>query len=52
LQPRDCAIGADAKIDMVTKKASCPKYVSLPATVSIGKLITLWQRVSLAFMPG
>lgn len=34
-KPRDCAIGADAKIDMVTKKASCPKYVSLPETVSI-----------------
>lgn len=39
LQPRDCAIKPGAKIDMVTSKGSCPKYVGLPE--SIGKFITL-----------
>ncbi|KAL5062378.1 hypothetical protein RYX36_024115 [Vicia faba] len=31
--PRDCAIKPDAKIDMVTSKGSCPKYVSLPESI-------------------
>ncbi|KAG4940186.1 hypothetical protein JHK87_044057 [Glycine soja] len=35
-QPRDCALGSDIKIDMVTSKKSCPKYVSLPESVSVG----------------
>ncbi|KAL9304079.1 hypothetical protein ACSQ67_021342 [Phaseolus vulgaris] len=35
LQPRDCAISSDDKIDMVTSKGSCPKYVSLPEPVSV-----------------
>ncbi|KAG4950948.1 hypothetical protein JHK85_044815 [Glycine max] len=34
-QPRDCALGSDIKIDMVTSKKSCPKYVSLPESVSV-----------------
>ncbi|WJX86860.1 Ribonuclease 2 [Trifolium repens] len=34
-EPRDCAIGSN-KIDMVTSKGSCPKYVSLPEFVSTG----------------
>ncbi|RDY06661.1 Ribonuclease 2, partial [Mucuna pruriens] len=33
-KPRDCAVGPDIKIDMVTSKGSCPKYVSLPEPVS------------------
>ncbi|GAU29960.1 hypothetical protein TSUD_360750 [Trifolium subterraneum] len=40
-KPRDCAIASDAKIDMVTSKSSCPKYVSLPEYVSTGKFVTL-----------
>ncbi|XP_045790469.1 ribonuclease 2 [Trifolium pratense] len=35
-KPRDCAIASDAKIDMVTSKSSCPKYVSLPEFASTG----------------
>ncbi|KAG5141978.1 hypothetical protein JHK82_017673 [Glycine max] len=34
-QPRDCALGSDIKINMVTSKKSCPKYVSLPEPVSV-----------------
>ncbi|KAG5127054.1 hypothetical protein JHK82_027889 [Glycine max] len=34
-QPRDCALGSDIKINMVTSKKSCPKCVSLPESVSV-----------------
>ncbi|XP_027335698.1 ribonuclease 2 [Abrus precatorius] len=33
-KPRDCAVGPNIKIDMVTSKGSCPKYVRLPELVS------------------
>ncbi|XP_054784268.1 ribonuclease 2-like [Prosopis cineraria] len=33
-KPRDCVVASDNKIDMVTSKSLCPKYVSLPEHVS------------------
>ncbi|KAE9605710.1 putative ribonuclease T(2) [Lupinus albus] len=36
-KPRDCAVGPDIKIDMVTSKGSCPQYVSLPELASSGR---------------
>ncbi|KAI4356245.1 hypothetical protein L6164_000279 [Bauhinia variegata] len=35
--PRDCATVSSINIEMVTSKASCPKYVSLPIHVSSGR---------------
>lgn len=39
-KPRDCAIGrSSSQSDMISSKNSCPKYVSLPERVSLGKLV-------------
>ncbi|GMP48747.1 hypothetical protein CsSME_00015999 [Camellia sinensis var. sinensis] len=35
-KPRDCVIGSD----MLSSKSSCPKYVSLPTFVSLGKFLS------------
>ncbi|KAK9282504.1 hypothetical protein L1049_005423 [Liquidambar formosana] len=34
--PRDCGNGHSIQGDMNSSKSSCPKYVSLPAYVSLG----------------
>ncbi|XP_028805392.1 ribonuclease 2-like isoform X1 [Neltuma alba] len=38
-KPRDCGVASDIKIDMVTSRSSCPKYVSLPVHVSSGETL-------------
>ncbi|GFZ13370.1 ribonuclease 2 [Actinidia rufa] len=38
-KPRDCVIGSSIKDDMLYSKSSCPKYVSLPEFVSLGKFL-------------
>ncbi|KAM4077623.1 hypothetical protein ACJW30_12G152500 [Castanea mollissima] len=35
-KPRDCVVGSSRLNDMVSSKGSCPRYVSLPAYVSLG----------------
>ncbi|KAG4983044.1 hypothetical protein JHK87_027793 [Glycine soja] len=40
-QQRDCALGSDIKINMVTSKKSCPKCVSLPESVSVDMEVLL-----------
>ncbi|KAF3963664.1 hypothetical protein CMV_011978 [Castanea mollissima] len=35
-KPRDCVVGSSRLNDMVSSKSSCPRYVSLPAYVSLG----------------
>ncbi|KAK7349455.1 hypothetical protein VNO77_06834 [Canavalia gladiata] len=42
-KPRSCAVGSDIKIDMVTSKGSCPKYVSLPEHVSAVSVRYVWK---------
>lgn len=49
-QPRDCALGSDIKINMVTSKKSCPKYVSLPEPVSVSKTGTMDFKVGAMMM--
>ncbi|KHN27253.1 ribonuclease 2-like [Glycine soja] len=49
-QPRDCALGSDTKINMVTSKKSCPKYVSLPEPVSVSKTGTMDFKVGAMMM--
>ncbi|KAG4906993.1 hypothetical protein JHK84_055518 [Glycine max] len=40
--PRDCALGSDIKINMVTSKKSCPKYVNLLESVSVVSYLKLF----------